>query len=86
MSLAGGKSAAVTTALTPSRASALEVSIETMRAWAWGLRRVFPCSRPAAWKSAPYCALPVTLSAPSWRIGRVPTTLKVSVARTWFGS
>src|SRR5262249_61081604 len=33
-----------------------------------------PCSSPAAWKSAPYRARPVTLSMPSCRIGRVPIT------------
>src|SRR5687768_7310413 len=30
--------------------------------------------RPGTWTSLPNRARPVTLSAPSWRIGRVPTT------------
>ena len=30
---------------------------------------------PVSCKSAPYCARPVTLSTPSWRMGRVPMTL-----------
>src|SRR5262249_21774909 len=33
-----------------------------------------PCSNPAICTSAPYRARPVTLSTPSWRMGRVPIT------------
>ena len=39
---ASGRSRAVRTALTPGSASALLASIETMRAWAWGLRSTAP--------------------------------------------
>ena len=53
LSVTAGKSAAVTTAWTPSRASALLVSMDLMRACAWGLRRTLPCNRPEASKSAP---------------------------------
>ena len=34
------------TALTFGWASAADVSIETMRAWAYGLARIAPCSMP----------------------------------------
>src|SRR6266705_4607788 len=70
-----GKSLAVATACTPGRAAALLVSMEWMRAWAWGLRRTLPCSSPGMCTSAPYRAWPVTLSTPSWRRGLVPTTV-----------
>ena len=40
------RSLAVTTAATPGWASALLVSIETMRACAYGLRRMAPCTMP----------------------------------------
>jgi hypothetical protein len=62
----------VTTALTPGNASASDVSIETMRACACGLRSTAPWSMPGSEKSAPKLARPVTLSAPSCRIGLVP--------------
>jgi len=48
-----GKSAAVTTALTPGSAAAFEVSIERMRACACGERRMRPVSMPGMAKSAP---------------------------------
>ncbi len=38
------KSAEVTTAFTPGRARALLTSMDFIRAWAWGLRRIFPWS------------------------------------------
>src|SRR5262249_4546163 len=66
------KSARVTTALTPGSASALDVSIETIRAWACGLRSTRPTSWPGRLKSAPNRARPVTLSCPSGRTVRVP--------------
>src|SRR5262245_11145993 len=47
-----GKSAAVATARTPGRASAWLVLMERIRAWAWGLRRIMPCSIPGNWISA----------------------------------
>jgi hypothetical protein len=42
------RSLAVTTAATLGCASALEVSIETMRAWAYGLRRIAPWTIPGS--------------------------------------
>src|SRR5215813_5639824 len=71
----GGKSSEVTTALTPGSARAFSVLIDMIRAWAWGLRLTLPHSIPGMTMSAPKLALPVTLSTPSGRIGRVPTTL-----------
>ena len=71
-----GKSAAVTTAFTPGSFSALEVSIYTIRACACGLRLTLAHSMPGSAISAPNCARPVTLSTPSGRIGRVPTTFR----------
>ena len=69
-----GRSAEVTTALTPGIARARLASMERMRAWGWGLLRVLAWRSPGNWMSAPYWALPVTLSVPSWRMGLVPTT------------
>src|SRR5438477_13068123 len=70
-----GKSWAVITALTPGSAAAFDVSIERMRAWACGERKIRPTRAPAVAKSAPYIARPVTFGTPSGRIGRVPTHL-----------
>src|SRR5438132_11481594 len=67
------KSARVITALTPGSASALEVSMDRMRACGCGLRSTRPMSWPGRLKSAPKRARPVTLSAPSGRMVRVPT-------------
>ena len=76
-----GKSARVVTALTPGSAIALSVLIETIRAWACGLRLILPHNMPGIFMSAPKLARPVTLSTPSGRIGRVPTTFSVSLSR-----
>src|SRR6516162_9284926 len=84
-----GKSADVTAALTPGNAAALETSIDRMRAWAWGERRMRPTSMPGIERSAPYCAVPVTLGTPSGRTGRVPTHLNcfaVSFAGTFMAA
>src|SRR5262249_33479315 len=70
-----GKSAEVTTALTPPSAAAFAVSIERMRAWAWGERSMRPTSMPGIVRSAPNSARPVTFGTPSGRTGRVPTHL-----------
>ena len=74
-----GKSAAVTTAFTPGSAAALLVSIETIRACACGERLILPHSIPEARVSAANTARPVTLSTPSGRIGRVPTTFRLGI-------
>src|SRR5215471_8833277 len=76
----GGKSAQVTTALTPGNLSAFSALIDMIRAWAWGLRLILPHSMPGIVMSAPKLARPVTLSTPSGRIGRVPTTFWNSLA------
>ena len=55
--------------------TAADVSINLIRAWACGLRSTRPTSMPGADMSAPKRARPVTLSIPSGRGGRVPTTL-----------
>ena len=81
-----GKSAAVVTARTPGCASALLVSMDLMTACACGLRSIFPHSSPVGYWSAPYLATPVTLSAPSWRMGRFPTVLNSTSDSTTFGS
>ena len=69
------RSLAVTTAITPVRASAFDVSMDRIFACAWGLRSILSCSSPAVLKSAPNRARPVTLSNPSDLTGRVPSTL-----------
>src|SRR6516164_9443762 len=82
----GGKSSHVTTALTPGNARAFSVWIARIRAWACGLRLTLPHSIPGITMAAPKLAFPVTLSTPSGRIGRVPTTfwnsLGIYVMRT----
>ena len=70
-----GMSAAVMTARTPGRALALLVSMRTMRAWAWGLRRSLAWSRPRGCMSATYWTAPVTFSRPSARGIGSPTPL-----------
>ncbi len=52
------------------------VSIDMMRACACGLRLTLPHSMPGIAMSAPNAARPMTLSTPSGRIGRVPTTFR----------
>ena len=46
------RTAPVMTALTLGWASAAEVSMETMRAWAYGLRRTAPWSMPGSCRSS----------------------------------
>src|SRR5512146_3037665 len=75
-----GKSAEGTIALTPGSAAAFEVSIERMRAWACGERKIRPTNSPGIDKSAPYWAVPVTFGTPSGRTGRVPTHLNCLTA------
>src|SRR5688572_24883785 len=70
-----GRSFEVITAFTPFSFSALDVSIERIRACACGERRILPQSMPGREKSAPYCARPVTFGTPSGRTGLWPTTL-----------
>jgi hypothetical protein len=76
-----GEIGTVVTALTPGRAIALSVLIDTIRAWACGLRLILPHNIPGNFMSAPKLARPVTLSTPSGRIGRVPTIFNESFSR-----
>ena len=52
---------------TPSMASAAEVSIETMRAWACGERSTWTCSMPGMIMSPAYLRRPDTLLGVSMR-------------------
>ena len=78
-----GKSAPVTMAFTPGIAAAAVVSMERMRAWAWGERTIAPSNMPGSRRSAPNLARPVTFSKPSGRIGRVPIDLKPGDSVFW---
>ena len=81
---ANGRSLAVITARTPGNASALLVSMDLILAWAWGLRNTLARSVPVKFVSSPYRARPVTLSTPSGRTGRLPTTSYSTSDKTWF--
>ena len=48
-----GRSAEVTTALTPDNARALAASMDLITAWAWGLLSILPWRRPGMLMSAP---------------------------------
>jgi hypothetical protein len=61
-------------------ASASALSIERMRACAYGLRKNFPSSTPGIVRSATYLALPVTFAAPSTRGTDWPTIENLVVA------
>ena len=76
----------VTTARTPSSASAREASMETMRAWGCGLRRILPCSMPGSEMSSVYAALPVALASPSTLRWGLPTSVKDSGAASGPGA
>ncbi len=67
-----GRSFPVITAYTPSIASASPVSMERIRACAWGERRIFPCSIPGRARSSVYAARPVALAAALTRVRRWP--------------
>src|SRR2546423_11502210 len=69
------RSRPVITALTPGNAAAFSVLIDLMRAWGWGLRRIFPTSMPGCEWSAAKAARPVTLSSPSGLGVRLPIHL-----------
>src|SRR5919112_700062 len=71
------RSLLVSTATTPGIDSASAVSIERMRACAYGLRKNFPSTIPGIDRSATYLALPVTLAAPWIRGTDWPTTVNV---------
>src|SRR6266851_7805229 len=62
-----GTSAWVSTARTPGASTAADVSIDTIRACGWGLRRVAPHIIPSRRRSLAYSKSPVTLWTPSTR-------------------
>ena len=68
----GARSFEVTIARTAGCFWAADRSIDFILAWACGLLKIFPYSMPGKFKSAPYKALPVTLSIPSCRTGLFP--------------
>src|SRR5712671_6877351 len=55
----------MTTATTPSSASARLVSMDLMRAWGYCECRIFPTSMPGTLRSSVYLPLPVVFSAAS---------------------
>src|SRR5689334_12111491 len=67
-----GASGPVTTATTPSSASAAEVSIFLIRAWGYGECRILPISIPGKVKSSAYLPWPVVLPAESTSATRFP--------------
>jgi hypothetical protein len=70
------------TACTPGSRSAPETSIETMRAWACGLRRMAPASSPDIVRSAAYVVFPATFCGASSFGRRRPTTRSASAGST----
>src|SRR4051812_23302916 len=80
------RSRPVMTAWTFGRASAAEVSMETIRAWASGLRRIAPCSVPGRRMSSTYVPWPRMKRASSLRRRRPkPTTGSSAAAATVSG-
>ena len=69
------KSLKVTIDFTPGNSSALEASIDSIKACGSFILSKHPYNMFGAYKSAPYIALPVTLSIPSGLNGLVPTIL-----------
>src|SRR2546430_640239 len=72
-------SSPVTTAITPGRAPAFDVSIDRIRAWANGLRRMAMCSIPGNFTSSTYVPLPRMKRSSSFRLTEWPTP-RISVA------
>src|SRR5437773_7662606 len=69
-----GRSFPTSTALTPGRAAALEVLIETMRAWGWGLRSSLAKSIRGRNRSSANRVTPVTFAVASTLRWAFPTT------------
>src|SRR5207249_11592868 len=69
-----GRSFPTSAALTPGRAAALEVSIETMRAWGWGLRSSLANSIRGRNRSSANRVTPVTFAVASTLRWGFPTT------------
>src|SRR6056297_1180049 len=76
------RSAPVYTARTPGTAAAAEVSIDVMRAWAYGLRRTAMYSAPGIFMSLVKTDSPVSSAGSSLRSRRVPSTLVVESSVT----
>src|SRR5256885_9610722 len=86
-----GRSLPVSTALTPASAAAGEASIETMRAWAWGLRSSLAYSMRGRNRSSANLVVPVTFAVASTFRSAFPTTRKaglpdaIHALRCWLG-
>src|SRR5256885_11110864 len=74
-----GRSLPVSTALTPASAAAAEGSIETMRAWAWGLRSSLAYSMRGRNRSSANLVVPVTFAVASTFRSAFPTTRKTGL-------
>src|SRR5262249_32754670 len=72
--------------LNPGTRSAAETSIDTTRACGYGDRTARPYSIPGRLTSKVYFARPLTLSGPSRRLTRVPTTVLGVDGQLYFGS
>src|SRR5437588_11433948 len=69
-----GRSLPVSTPFTPASPAAGEESMETMRAWAWGLRSSFAYSIRGRNRSSANFVAPVTLAVASTLRSALPTT------------
>src|SRR3954453_7192085 len=74
-----GMSAPVNTAMTPGRVFAADVSIDLIRAWAYGLRRMAMWAIPVSLMSSRKRPLPVMKRGSSVRLTEVPRTSAVIV-------
>src|SRR2546425_10979396 len=69
-----GRSCPVSTAFTPGRARACDVSMAVMRAWGWGLRSSLAYSMRGRNRSSANLVTPVTLAVASTLRSALPTT------------
>src|SRR5512141_665255 len=76
-----GASAPVTTATTPERARAREVSIFVMRACGCGECRILPTSMPGTLRSSVYLPWPVVFSAASTKATGLPIVQNSDISR-----
>src|SRR4029079_479619 len=72
--------------LKPGTRSAAERSTDTTRACGYGERTIRPYNMPGRLTSKVYFARPLTLSGPSRRLTRVPTTVFGVDGQLYFGS
>src|SRR5689334_523558 len=74
-----GASGPVTTHITPSTASAFDVSIFLIRACGYGECRILPVNIPGSDRSSAYLPCPVVLPAESTRATRLPMMEKSDI-------